>query len=247
MKISKTLLTGLIAVFFVAFNQTGHTQHFEGEIRVAFHDLTDDSTEEFTMFIAENRMTVAGSLKNYADFPLLRDALTIRADKNDLLIHSETNVAVVNLRDLELLIKQMFPAEQRQQVETDEVEDRLRITETGETRTIHGHTARKTIAKDKENENRETHIWLSDLQIDWENIFSPIFSLLDTIGGDINLNELDWPLDRTPLLLEFYEDGELKMRGEITELKERSLEPGEVDVPADKQAISLFQLMMQQN
>ncbi len=248
MKTSEYLLLFAVAAFvWASAIQPVSAQHFEGEIRVAFQDLTEDKADEFILFVAENRVTIAGSLKGYSDFPLLRDALTIRADRNDVLIHGEKQVAVVDLRDVEALFKQLFSADQREQVKTEDVEDRVRYHETGETRNFHGYRAAKTVVYDNENENRETHIWLADLNIDWEQIFSPLTRLADTLGGNMDIGDLEWPLDKTPLMVEFFEDGELQMKAEMTHIIPRALVSGEVDVPANKEAISLFQLMMQQN
>lgn len=243
--ISKAIL---LSFAFLLAAETAVAQHFEGELRMQFHSPENGETDNLTIFVKENRLTLAGDLKNYADFPLLRDALTIRADRSDVLIHSSDQVAVVNLRDIEMLIRQFMPANGNKQPEIDiDLEDRALIRETGEQRNIHGQNSRKLIVQDAENENAETHIWLSDLGINWEQLLKPVISLGQTLGGNLDVSSWEWPLSETPMLIEYFDSGELQMRAEITHVTPRPLSANEIDIPEGKQAISLFQLMMQQN
>lgn len=238
----------VLSLIFLSAPEVVIGQHFEGELRMEFHSPENGETENLVMFVKENRLTLSGDLKNYADFPLLRDALTIRSDRNDVLIHSSEQVAVVNLRDIEMLIKQFLPnnGNQASEIESD-IEERARITETGERKRILGYNSRKIVVQDSENENAETHIWIADLGINWEQLLSPMISLGKTLGGSLDVASWDWPLSETPMLMEVFDSGELTMRAEITSITSRALTQAESDIPDGKQAISLFQLMMQQN
>lgn len=238
----------LLSLAFLSAPEIALGQHFEGELRMEFHSPENGETDNLVMFVKENRLTLSGDLKSYADFPLLRDALTIRSDRNDVLIHSSDQVAVVNLRDIEMLIKQFMPNNGNQAPEIDvDIEDRARITETGERKRILGYNTRKIVVQDSENDNAETHIWVADLGINWEQLLKPMISLGKTFGGGLDVSSWDWPLSETPMLMEVYDSGELQMRAEITSITARALTQGESDIPEGKQAISLFQLMMQQN
>jgi len=237
----------LIAVCYSILSTAAYAQHFEGELNMSFHNVEDNETEDLVLFIKENRLTLSGDLRSYADFPLLRDALTIRSDRDDVLIHSKDQVAVVNLKDIEMLIKQLMPGAAANTPDMDEVEGRASITETGETKRFKGYEARQIIVKDSENESRETHIWLTDLNIDWSQLLSPVVSLGKSFGGDLDISNWDWPLSETPMLIEYFDNGELTMKAEMTEVKARSLLVSETDIAEGKRVISLFQLMMQPN
>ncbi|AXJ01047.1 hypothetical protein CYPRO_1797 [Cyclonatronum proteinivorum] len=222
-------------------------QHFEGEISFTFTDTDDNTTEKLEMLVAENRLVVRGNIREYVDLPLFQELITIRADRNDVLIHTDDAVSAVNLGELTAVIRQFMNNNRNSQPQQqDRIADRTRIEETRETRRIHGMTARKFILHDLELESRETHLWLAEAGIDWEQLLSPIDQLLRTIGGGVSLSSVNWPLSMTPLLVEDYNNGTLRGKMEVTHLQRRALTADERDIPSNKRQISLFELMMGQ-
>ncbi|MCH8485567.1 MAG: hypothetical protein LAT75_01805 [Candidatus Cyclonatronum sp.] len=248
---TKHLLISILLILFFVPAATLSAQHFEGEITYEFTDVTDGSTDTLNMLVAENRLVLRGNVRQYVDFPLFRDTITIRTDRNDLLIHTETAVAAVNLGELSTILRQFMNnsgnAQQPQTADTDRLAERTYLTETTETRRIHGMRARKFILHDREIENRETHLWLADADINWGALLQPVNDLLSTFGGGTSLSSVPWELSMTPLLAEDYVGGELRAKVEATQFQSRRLSADEKDIPEGKQQISLFQLMMMQN
>lgn len=239
-----------LLIVFVLFFFSQHplqAQHFEGEITFTFTDMGDNSTEKLEMLVAQNRLVVKGNIRDYVDLPILQDVVTIRADRNDVLIHTADAVAAVNLGELSAIIRQfMNNGRNGQAPQQDRIAERTRLEETRETRRIHGIRARKFILHDLELENRQTHLWLADAGINWEQLLSPVDQLLSTFGAGVSLGSVNWPLTMTPLLVEDFNNGQMRAKVEVTHLERRRLTADERDIPSNKPQISLFQLMMGQ-
>lgn len=243
-------LRTVLAAFlmFVLTSSALQAQHFEGEISFTFTNVEDNTSEQLEMLVAENRLLVKGNIRNYVDLPIIQNVITIRSDRNDVLIHTADAVAAVNLGELSAIIRQFMNNNggNAQAAQQDRIADRTRIEETRETRRIHGMRARKYILHDLELENRQTHLWLADAGINWEQLLSPVDQLLSTFGAGTSLGSVNWPLTMTPMLVEDYANGRLRAKVEATHFERRRLTADERDIPSNKPQISLFQLMMGQ-
>lgn len=242
-------ITALLLLF-AAVPPASAQQHFEGQLRFQFNDLTDGSQEEMTMLVKENRVRFLGSLENYADMPMLASGLTLRADENDMLLFSEDKkVVVLNMRELGGFLNQMTGGSNAEESPASVPETQL---ERGsEERSFHGMQAGEYILSSTENPADEIRIWASEeLYIDWETLISPVAELSRHFDGGINISgiqSLDWPMELTPLYAEMYRDGELQNTIELTDMEARSFQNNELDIPEGYQPVSLFELMMQQN
>lgn len=240
---------GTLLLFLAYFNPNvaNAQQHFEGQLGFQMINAKNGSVQDMSMLVKENRLRFLGSLENYAELPMLSGGLTLRADKNDMLLFSENQkVVVLNMRELSGFLNQMMG--NGAQEPADPEVPQTRLDRGDDERSFHDMRAEQYILTSAENPDDEIRIWASDeLYIDWETLMGPLSELSKNMNMDFDINGIEWPMELTPLYAEIYENGELTNTIEMVEFESRRFVNNELDIPDGYQPISLFELMMQQN
>ena len=244
-KSSKILLLALFLTGGLISSNMLQAQHFEGILTVEMKG-NDGETEEMSLYVKENRLRFVGALPGGNEMvPMTGESVLLRADQKDLIIFGEENMAVqIKFQELEMLMS-MFNNQDSSPEE--EEPSTVNVNQTNDTRKISGYNARRTIVTDTESPGSEVHMWLTDeLKINWEQMASAFGGLGETLGINNLSDEFGWQMDKTPVLIEMYEDGVLQSSIQIKEVVTRTLSKSEIDVPDGYKLQSFFQMMMGQ-
>jgi hypothetical protein len=236
----------LLALFLTGSLMPGsfvQAQHFEGVLMVEMTDNAGEN-EKISLFIKENRLRFVGALPGGNEMvPVTGESVLLRADHKDLIIFGEDNTAIqLKFQELEMLMNMLGAQNNETEVEEPST---VQVNHTNEAKQIAGYNAKRTVITDTETPGNELHMWLTDeLNINWEQMAGAFGSLGETLGINNLSDEFGWQMDKTPVLIEFYEDGKLESSIKIKEVISRSLSKSEIDVPDGYTLTSFFQMMM---
>ncbi len=229
-----------------------NAQHFEGAIAIQTIDK-DKKIEEMMLFVKEDRLKFVGTIPGANTMvPVSGESLLLRADQNDMVIFGDDKFALkINFQEIGMLLN-MFNTNnsQSRNRDTGSLLDQSStvITETGETRRIHGYTAKKTKITDKDNPNIEAHVWMTDeIKIDWVRMLNTFGSLTEMLGIDDFQKNYGIDFTKTPLLIQSFENKNLTTTIQISHIDERRLSKDEIDVPEGYELMTFFQMMMRQD
>lgn len=246
----KRILITFTLIFALAATSATAQDYFNGSFNINFWTPdSDDNDSAIALLVSENRLRVTGmgdvTPSNGMMQGLSTDDILIRMDHQDFVIMMNDSEALqikqVEVNAMMNMMRSMSGASQQGQAQSQQNQSDVTIRETNETRRINGYNTRKLVVTEADSKV-EAHVWVSDeFRVNW----GMLTNVWSQVSGDNGLNSLAEIVSggQTPLLVEAFEEGDLVMKVEITDLN-RGVDASLLNVPNGVQLMSLQDMML---
>ncbi|MCH8495750.1 MAG: hypothetical protein LAT57_09000 [Balneolales bacterium] len=247
----KRILITVTLIFALASTSATAQDYFNGSFNINFWTPDSDNTDNaITLLVSENRLRVTGlgdvTPSNGMMQGLSTDDILIRIDHQDFVIMvSESEALQIKQVEIEAMMNMMKSmsgaSQQPGQAQSKQKQSDVTIRETNETRRINGFNTRKLVVTEADS-NVEAHVWVSDdFRVNW-GMLTKVWSSVSDDSGVASFSEIVSG-GQTPLLVEAFEEGDLVMKVELTNLT-RGVEASLLNVPTGVELMSFQDMML---
>ncbi len=221
---------------------------FEGEISYLIQNPESPAgeTARLSLTFNNNRIFVDSNVSMNVMAGLSARGVLVRNDLQDfILITDEKEGLKVAKSELENLVALMNRMQGRQEVvERKPFPWDEKVTETGQTRQIHGYTSHEFRLKG-DSENEYISVWLTDrIKVNWGVLLDAWYST-GTLQFDHEIPvEMVMNSNSFPLLIEVFRDETVVMKAEALSVNRSGFDRSKTSVPSDFKLLGLTDLMM---